>query len=206
MSIFPIRLAAVVVLSALAAAPALAQHDHGGGGAPGAARELPEVFDEPMPLFETALGDHHHPISSKNEKAQAYFDQGFRLMYAFGKQDAVRSFREAWKHDPDCAICYWGEAWAWGSYLNGPMRPFEAPHAYAALQEAVARIGGASPKERAYQPVVKVGHSGDRHDGSAVLHWRAWRWARHVTTGRSSRCGCRRPTCREAGVIRSTSG
>ena len=149
MSIFPIRLAAVV-LSALAAAPALAQHDHGGGGAPGAARELPEVFDEPMPLFETALGDHHHPISSTNEKAQAYFDQGFRLMYAFGKQDAVRSFREAWKHDPDCAICYWGEAWAWGSYLNGPMRPFEAPHAYAALQEAVARVGGASLKERAY--------------------------------------------------------
>ena len=148
MSIFPIRLAAVV-LSALVAAPALAQHDHG-GGAPGAARELPEVFDEPMPLFETALGDHHHPISSTNEKAQAYFDQGFRLMYAFGKQDAVRSFREAWKHDPDCAICYWGEAWAWGSYLNGPMRPFEAPHAYAALQEAVARVGGASPKERAY--------------------------------------------------------
>ena len=46
----------------------------------------------------------------------------------------------------------------------------------------------------------------DRHDGSRVLHWRAWRWARHVTTGRSSRCGCRRPTCREAGVIRSTSG
>ena len=23
-----------------------------------------------------------------------------------------------------------------------------------------------------WQPVVKVGHSGDRHDGSAVLHWR----------------------------------
>ena len=56
------------------------------------------------------------------------------------------------------------------------------------------------------QPVVKVGHFRDRHDGSRVLHWRAWRWARHVTTGRSSRCGCRRPTCREAGVIRSTSG
>ncbi|MYH27797.1 MAG: hypothetical protein F4137_02860 [Acidobacteria bacterium] len=103
-----------------------------------------------MPLFETALGDHHHPISSDDEMAQAYFDQGFRLMYAFGKEDAVRSFREAWKQDPDCAICYWGEAWAWGSYLNGPMRPFEAPHAYAAMQEAVARIDGASPKERAY--------------------------------------------------------
>ncbi len=132
----------------LVAAPAPAQHDHGAAGP--ASPALPEIFDEPMPLYETALGNYHHPISSGNEKAQAYFDQGFRLMYAFGKADAVRSFREAWKHDPDCAICYWGEAWAWGSYLNGPMRPFEAPHAWAAMQEAVARIDGASPKERAY--------------------------------------------------------
>ena len=148
MNTVPIRLAAAV-LFALAAAPAPAQHDHGGTAGETAA-ELPESFAEPMPLFETALGDHHHPISSANETAQAYFDQGFRLMYAFGKADAVRSFREAWKHDPDCAICYWGEAWAWGSYLNGPMRPFEAPHAWAALQEARARVDGASPKERAY--------------------------------------------------------
>ena len=148
MKTFPIRLAAAV-LFALAAAPAPAQHGHGGTAGETSA-ELPESFAEPMPLFETALGGHHHPISSANEKAQAYFDQGFRLMYAFGKEDAVRSFREAWKHDPDCAICYWGEAWAWGSYLNGPMRPFEAPHAWAALQEARARVGGASPKERAY--------------------------------------------------------
>ena len=44
--------------------------------------------------------------------------RGFRLMYSFAKYEAVRSFREAWKRDPDCAICYWGEAWAWGSNLN----------------------------------------------------------------------------------------
>ncbi len=147
-SAFPVLFFAAVC--AFFAAPALAQHDHGGSGAGEASADLPESFSEPMPLYETALGDHHHPISSDNEKAQAYFDQGFRLMYAFGKEGAVRSFREAWKNDPDCAICYWGEAWAWGSYLNGPMRPFEAPHAYAAMQEAVARIAGASEKERAY--------------------------------------------------------
>ena len=141
--------ALILTACALLAVPALAQHDHG-GDAGEAAAELPESFSEPMPLYETALGDHHHHISSENEKAQAWFDQGFRLMYAFGKEDAVRSFRESWNQDPDCAICYWGEAWAWGSYLNGPMRPFEAPHAYAAMQEAVARVDGASAKERAY--------------------------------------------------------
>ena len=153
----PTACAVVFMAYALVAAPApaLAQHDHGGDIGQ-AAPELPESFGEPMPLFETALGNHHHPISSDNETAQAYFDQGFRLMYAFGKEDAVRSFREAWKHDPDCAICYWGEAWAWGSYLNGPMRPFEAPHAWAAMQEAVARIDSASPKERAYIEAITV--------------------------------------------------
>ena len=145
-----VHMTVCTALLAFVAVPALAQHDHGDGDPGESAAELPESFNEPMPLYETALGDHHHEISSANEKAQAYFNQGFRLMYAFGKQDAVRSFREAWKHDPDCAICYWGEAWAWGSYLNGPMRPFEAPHAYAAMREAVARVDGASPKERAY--------------------------------------------------------
>ena len=57
-------------------------------------------------------------------------------MYAFDKVDAVRSFREAEKRDPNCAICYWGEAWSWGSYLNGAMQADEAPFAFAAIQKA----------------------------------------------------------------------
>lgn len=96
----------------------------------------PSEFDEPMPLYGEALGDFTRPISSANTEAQAYFDQGFQLMYAFAKEAAARSFREAWKRDPNCAACYWGEAWAWGPYLNGAMREDEAPRAYAAIQKA----------------------------------------------------------------------
>jgi tetratricopeptide (TPR) repeat protein len=133
---------------------AAAAQDHGGhddhGAAAAAGPELPESFSEPIPLYAGVLGDHEHPISSANAEAQAYFNQGFRLMYAFAKEEAIRSFREAWQRDPDCAICYWGESWAWGSYLNGPMRPFEAPHAYAALQEALARRDTGSAQEQAY--------------------------------------------------------
>ncbi len=93
---------------ALAVTPALAQDDSEGVTA--AAAELPESFSEPIPLYLDVLGDHEHPISSTNADAQAYFNQGFRLMYAFGKEDAARSFRESWKRDPECAVCYWGEA------------------------------------------------------------------------------------------------
>ncbi|CAN0410405.1 unnamed protein product, partial [Discosporangium mesarthrocarpum] len=75
--------------------------------------DYPEAFDEPMALHPESMGDFHFPISSASDLAQQYFDQGFQLMYAFAKLDAARSFHAAQQADPDCAICYWGEAWAW---------------------------------------------------------------------------------------------
>ena len=110
--------------------------------------QLPAVFDEPMPLYEKALGDFSRASSSVDANARPYFDQGFQTMYAFAKEDAKRSFREAWKRDPDCAVCYWGEAWAWGSYLNGKMQDDEAPHAYKAIRKAQTLKHNADPVER----------------------------------------------------------
>jgi tetratricopeptide (TPR) repeat protein len=135
---------AAVCLAAYAPAQ---DHDMDAGGM--TSPTLPKSFSEPMPLYPKALGKFHRPISSANTEAQAYFDQGFQLMYAFGKQDATRSFREAEKRDPNCAICFWGEAWSWGSYLNGLMTTAEAPFAYTAAQKALALAPGHStPEER----------------------------------------------------------
>jgi tetratricopeptide (TPR) repeat protein len=99
---------------------------------------VPKYVADPIDLLSSALGTFHRPISSKNAEAQKYFDQGFQMMYAFARLDAVRSFRESWKRDPNCAICYWGEAWAWGSYLNGPMPAEQSPFAYYAIQKAIS--------------------------------------------------------------------
>ena len=109
--------------------------------------DYPDSFDEPMQLYPSAMGDFHFPISSQDPLAQEFFDQGFQLMYAFNKRDAARSFQASHLADPDCAICYWGEAWTWGSYLNGAMSTADAPRAYAALQQALARIDSATTKE-----------------------------------------------------------
>jgi tetratricopeptide (TPR) repeat protein len=109
----------------------------------------PPFLAAPIPLYKVGLGTFTRKISSPNAEAQAYFDQGFQLMYSFGKFEAIRSFREAWKRDPECAICYWGEAWAWGSNLNQVIGPADSPFAYAAAQKAVALKEKASPKERA---------------------------------------------------------
>jgi tetratricopeptide (TPR) repeat protein len=140
------------LVAALAlAAPALAQAPQ-----PPAQKSLFERYTEPIQIFKNGLGTFSRPISSKVKEAQAFFDQGFQMMYSFAKPEAVRSFRESWKRDPDCAICYWGEAWAWGSYLNAPMTAEEAPHAYEAIQKATALKARADPKERALIEAMSV--------------------------------------------------
>ena len=122
-----------------------------------AAKTVFERNTQPIDIFKNGLGRFTHPISSSNKEAQAFFDQGFQMMYAFAKPEAIRSFREAWKRDENCAICYWGEAWAWGSYLNGPMSPDEAPHAYAAIRKALAlKEKHATAKERAFIDAMAV--------------------------------------------------
>jgi hypothetical protein len=119
-------LAVAALLIACAAAPRAQHYEH----------PLPADFSEPIRLYTVGLGTFTRPISSKNAEAQSYFTQGFQLMYAFAKVEAGRSFREAQRRDPDCAICYWGEAWAWGPYVNGRMTPAHAERAYAAIQKA----------------------------------------------------------------------
>lgn len=71
---------------------------------------LPASFSEPMPLHHDGggLGPFSRPITTASPEAQAYFDQGIQLLYAFDPTAAARSFREAWKLDPECAMCYFG--------------------------------------------------------------------------------------------------
>jgi tetratricopeptide (TPR) repeat protein len=133
-----------------------------------------ERYTEPIQIYRSGLGTFTRKISSRNAEAQAYFDQGFQMMYAFAKAEAVRSFRESWKRDPECAICFWGEAWAWGSYLNAPMSADEAPHAYAAVQKAGALKAKADPKERAMIEALEVRYVRDFDAATRVGQDRAY--------------------------------
>ena len=90
-----------------------------------------------VPLY-TDLGDHHYAITTQSPSAQAYFDQGLRLYYAFNHAEAIRAFREAQRLDSTCAMCFWGEALALGPNINAPMDSAAAAPAHAAVQRALA--------------------------------------------------------------------
>jgi len=128
-----------------------AAETHTGHAAP------PAAFNGRIALYKTAMGPFKRPISSRNSEAQAFFNQGFQLRYAFARPEAVRSFREAETRDAECAICYWGEAWAWGSDLNWTMSADDAPFAYAAIQKAIALAPAhATPIEQALIQAMSV--------------------------------------------------
>jgi tetratricopeptide (TPR) repeat protein len=101
------------------------------------------------PVF-TDLGNHRHLISTKSPQAQQYFNQGLILAYGFNHDEAVRSFKEAIRLDPSCAMCYWGIAVALGPNINKPMDAADVPVAWDALQQAKRLSSNASEKEKAY--------------------------------------------------------
>src|SRR6266851_1634642 len=87
--------------------------------------------------LDPGLGPLHHPVSTRNPKAQAYFDQGMKLVFAFNHEAAIQSFQRAAQLDPNLAMAYWGIALALGPNINRPMDADAHKAAYAALQKAI---------------------------------------------------------------------
>ncbi|WP_229420549.1 hypothetical protein [Pseudoduganella albidiflava] len=100
------------------------------------------------PLYDN-LGTLHMPVTTRQPKAQAYFDQGLRLTFAFNHAEAARAFRAARTVDPACAMCWWGEALVLGPNINAPMFPQAVEPAFAAAQAAVKLAPQARPVEQA---------------------------------------------------------
>jgi tetratricopeptide (TPR) repeat protein len=74
------------------------------------------------PLYD-GLGTYSRKITTKNAKAQRYFDQGLALLHGFNHSGAIRSFQEAARLDPQCAMAHWGAALAAGPHINYALVP-----------------------------------------------------------------------------------
>jgi len=103
----------------------------------------------PAPRFK-GMGRHHHPVTTKWELAQRYFDHGLTLCFNFNHAEAIRSFSAAAQIDPDCAMAYWGIAFAHGPHVNAPMDTNAVPGTWEALQKAIALKPRVSERERDY--------------------------------------------------------
>jgi len=121
-----------------------------------------------IPLYPD-LAASPFPVSTRAPQARRYFSQGLILTYGFNHAGAVRSFREAQRLDPECAMCWWGEAVALGPNINAPMDDRDHYAALDAMDRAMALRSAATPMERALIEAVARRYSRDPKADRAAL-------------------------------------
>jgi tetratricopeptide (TPR) repeat protein len=121
----------------------------------------PSKADKPIAPILEGLGDYHFPVTTQSPESQRFFDQGLRLTYAFNHSEALRSFKESARLDPQNAMAYWGWALVLGPNLNLPMIPEVASQAYQAIRRAVSLKDNVSMREGAYIEALKKRYTAD---------------------------------------------
>ncbi|WP_210092430.1 hypothetical protein [Ruegeria sp. HKCCSP346] len=102
------------------------------------------------------LGSYSCPVTTSIPEAQLWFDRGLNWTYGYNHEEAVVCFQRAAEHDPQCAMAYWGVAYAAGPNYNLPWdlqdergRRKALALAYDAMQNALRLADGCTPVEQA---------------------------------------------------------
>ena len=97
----------------------------------------------------TGLGSLHMAVTTRVPRAQAFFNQGVRLLYAFNHAESRRAFEEAARLDPALAMAHWGQALTLAPNLNAPMTAESGRQAYESIRRARTLSAKASARDRA---------------------------------------------------------
>ena len=108
------------------------------------------------------MGKVHFPVTTAKPEAQTFVDQGVAQLHSFYYFESERSFRQAAKIDPGCAMAYWGMAM---SNVNNPAR------AKGFLKEARKRAAGISARESLYLAALESYHKDGANDRARRQGW-----------------------------------
>jgi tetratricopeptide (TPR) repeat protein len=117
-------------------------------------------FIVPLPGW----GHYSYKISTAQDSAQFYFDQGLTMYYSYHMKEAMASFKEAARIDPNCPMAWWGQALAGGPYYNAAHTykvPADMPSILARMNETAS---SANPKEKRLIQVMNTRYSADPAD------------------------------------------
>jgi hypothetical protein len=104
-------------------------------------------------------------ISTTNDSAQFYFNQGINMYYSFHIIEAMASFKKAAKFDPGCAMLYWAQALGYGPNIND-FGYRASPEALAATKRAKELSSKAAPLEKELVNAMSVRYTADSTDAT----------------------------------------
>lgn len=102
------------------------------------------------------LGTYSRPVTTSSAQTQLWFDRGLMWCYGYNHDEAIRCFQKALEHDRNCAMAYWGIAYAsgpnynkrWDAFIEQELKEAVA-QARLATQIALVHLEGTTPVEQA---------------------------------------------------------
>ena len=102
------------------------------------------------------LGSYSRAVTTQSDETQLWFDRGLLWCYGYNHDESIACFRRALDFDPNCAMAWWGVAYASGCNYNKPWEAFDPEDArrsvevaYDATQKALSRLDEISSFEKA---------------------------------------------------------
>ncbi|KAI0121703.1 TPR domain protein [Xylariales sp. AK1849] len=102
------------------------------------------------------LGSYRRSVTANNEQAQSWFNRGLLWCYGFNHEEAITCFERAVACDSDCAMAYWGIAYALGPNYNKPWEYFDATEKEETLQRTHRAVSKAKQRAETASPVEKA--------------------------------------------------
>ncbi|CAG7565907.1 unnamed protein product [Fusarium equiseti] len=86
------------------------------------------------------LGAYQRTVSTSSENAEIWFNRGLLWCYSFNHGEALRCFQRAVEDDPQCAMAYWGVAYAIGPNYNKPWIRYDLADFRETVNQAQAAL------------------------------------------------------------------
>ncbi|KAH0341333.1 TPR domain protein, partial [Aureobasidium melanogenum] len=102
------------------------------------------------------LGTYHKPVTTTSDAAQKWFDRGLVWTYGFNHEEAIECFSRAIDEDSDCALAYWGLAYASGPNYNKPWEFFDEHDFIATVKKAKDAAVEARARGKTASPIQKA--------------------------------------------------
>ncbi len=118
----------------------------------------------PASQLPVALATAHHAVTTKSGAAQALFDRGLTLYYAYNGTEAVRVFARAAALDHKLAMAYWGQALGYSADINVPLSEARFNEAHQAIERAASLESLAGSQEAEYIQAMRKRYSGPWSD------------------------------------------
>ncbi len=112
-----------------------------------------------IPLLQ-GWGNYRMPVTTGNDSARIYFEQGINMYYGFHVIEALASFERSVQLDNNFAMGYWGMALSYGPNIND-FGYSASPAALTAMRKAKELSANRQPLEQALIMAMQVRYSPD---------------------------------------------